>query len=101
MRSGLEAKYDAFALSCLQGMVRGRLIRGRPRRDRVLVWACLHGSCEGGAIRQLCPSGKPSCHHYLKRADAALTAAREEEDRIKEKIRPHVERYRRITGRKR
>jgi hypothetical protein len=35
----LEAKYDAFALSCLQAMVRGGLIRGRPRRDRVLVWA--------------------------------------------------------------
>jgi hypothetical protein len=38
--------------------------------------------------------------HYLMLADIALASAREEQRRIKEKIRPHVERYRRITGNK-
>ena len=33
--------------------------------------------------------------------DQALAAAQEEQRRIKEKIRPHVERYRKITGNKR
>ena len=34
--------------------------------------------------------------HWLKLADIALAAAREEQARIKEQIRPHVERYRRL-----
>ena len=39
-------------------------------------------------------------NYYLMLADIALASAREEQRRIKEKIRPHVERYRRITGNK-
>ena len=36
---------------------------------------------------------------YLRLADIALlNTAREEQRRIKERIRPHVENYRRITG---
>jgi hypothetical protein len=100
MRSGLEAKYDAFALSCLQGMVRGGLIRGRQTRQGAGLGLSTP-LMRRGRDSSILPSGKPSCHHYLTLADAALTAAREEQDRMKEKIRPHVERYRRITGRKR
>ena len=37
---------------------------------------------------------------WLMFADIALTQAREEQQRIKAKIRPHVERYKRITGNK-
>jgi hypothetical protein len=37
-------------------------------------------------------------NRYLMLADVALAAAREEQRRIKEKIRPHVERYWKITG---
>lgn len=33
---------------------------------------------------------------WLRLADIALARAREEQDRIKEQIRPHVERYKRI-----
>jgi hypothetical protein len=39
---------------------------------------------------------------YLMLADLALLkAVREEQSRIKQKIKPHVERYRKITGNKR
>ena len=34
--------------------------------------------------------------HWLKLADIALAAAREEQARIKEQIRPHVERYKQL-----
>jgi hypothetical protein len=34
--------------------------------------------------------------HWLKLADAVLIAAREEQERIKEQIRPAIENYRRI-----
>jgi hypothetical protein len=37
-------------------------------------------------------------NRYLMLADVALAAAREEQRRIKEKIRPHVERYRKLSG---
>jgi hypothetical protein len=37
---------------------------------------------------------------WLMFADIALIQAREEQKRIKAKIRPHVERYKRITGNK-
>jgi len=36
--------------------------------------------------------------HWLKLADIALATAREEQARIKEQIRPHVERYRQLRG---
>jgi len=36
--------------------------------------------------------------HWLKLADVALAAAREEQARIKEQIRPHVERYKQLRG---
>ncbi|MBV8051804.1 MAG: hypothetical protein JOZ80_11485 [Acidobacteriaceae bacterium] len=36
---------------------------------------------------------------WLKLADIALANAREEQAKIKERIRPHVENYKRITGR--
>jgi hypothetical protein len=36
--------------------------------------------------------------HWLKLADIALAAAREEQSRIKEQIRPHVERYKKLRG---
>jgi hypothetical protein len=36
--------------------------------------------------------------HWLKLADIALAAAREEQARIKEQIRPHVERYKQLRG---
>jgi hypothetical protein len=35
--------------------------------------------------------------YWLRLADVALARAREEQDRIKEQIRRHVERYNRIT----
>src|SRR5207237_5290423 len=38
---------------------------------------------------------------WLRYGDQALAAAQEEQRRIKEKIRPHVERYNKITGHKR
>ena len=38
---------------------------------------------------------------WLMYGDEALAAAQEEQHRIKEKIRPHVERYNKITGHKR
>ncbi len=37
--------------------------------------------------------------HWLKLADVALIRAREEQALIKEKIRPHVENYRRFSRR--
>jgi hypothetical protein len=36
---------------------------------------------------------------WLRLADIALANARTEQARIKERIRPHVENYKRITGR--
>ena len=36
--------------------------------------------------------------YVLKLADIALAQAREEQERIKEQIRPHVERYKTIRG---
>jgi hypothetical protein len=39
-------------------------------------------------------------NYYLMLADTALASAREEQRHIEEKIRPHVERYRKITGNK-
>ena len=36
--------------------------------------------------------------YWLKLADVALKRAREEQARVKEKIKPHVERYRQIKG---
>jgi hypothetical protein len=36
--------------------------------------------------------------HWLKLADTALAAAREEQARIKEQIKPHVERYKQLRG---
>ena len=36
-------------------------------------------------------------NYYLTLADIALAQARKEQERIKEKIRPNVERYRRLT----
>jgi hypothetical protein len=36
--------------------------------------------------------------HWLKLADIALAAAREEQARIKEQIKPHVERYKQLRG---
>lgn len=44
------------------------------------------------------PEPKPESR-WLMFGDQALAAAQEEQCRIKEKIRPHMERYRRITGR--
>ncbi len=38
--------------------------------------------------------------YYLRLADIALGRAQEEQARIKEQIRPHVERYKQITGNK-
>jgi hypothetical protein len=38
--------------------------------------------------------------YYLRLADIALGRAQEEQARIKEQIRPHVERYNQITGNK-
>jgi hypothetical protein len=38
--------------------------------------------------------------HWLKLADTALAAAREEQARIKEQIKPHVERYKQLRGQK-
>lgn len=35
--------------------------------------------------------------YWLKLADMALVAAREEQERIKEKIKPQIDRYRKIT----
>jgi hypothetical protein len=52
---------------------------------------------EGHDTREFEPRSR-----YLKLADIALlNEAREHQSRIKEKIRPHVERYRKITGNKR
>jgi hypothetical protein len=39
--------------------------------------------------------------YWLKLADVALAAAREEQARIKEQIRPHVERYKKLRARHR
>jgi hypothetical protein len=36
--------------------------------------------------------------HWLRLADIALAAAREEQARIKEQIKPHVERYQQLRG---
>ena len=36
--------------------------------------------------------------HWLKLADIALATAREEQARIKQQIRPHVERYKQLKG---
>ena len=38
----------------------------------------------------------PRCDHWIKLADIALERARESQARIKEHIRPHVERYHEI-----
>ena len=52
---------------------------------------------EGHDAREFEPRSR-----YLMLADIALlNEAREQQSRIKEKIRPHVERYKKITGRKR
>lgn len=39
--------------------------------------------------------------YWVRLADIALTHAREEQARIKEQIRPHVERYKKIRARQR
>ena len=39
--------------------------------------------------------------YWLRLADIALARAREEQARIKERIKPHVERYKQIKGKRR
>jgi hypothetical protein len=39
--------------------------------------------------------------YWVRLADIALARAREEQERIKEQIRPHVERYKKIKARQR
>lgn len=39
--------------------------------------------------------------YWVQLADIALARAREEQERIKEQIRPHVERYKKIKARQR
>ena len=51
-------------------------------------------------IRREPDSPEGRCAYWVRLADIALARAREEQKRIKEQIRPHVERYKNIKARR-
>ena len=77
------------------------LVRERDRSDNVL--AELYESSNVLLPFDLVdnpPEPTPDAR-WLMYGDQALATAQEEQRRIREKIRPHVERYKKITGNKR
>ena len=100
---------DGFAKSDDQdapqpGKAKGiHLVLGRDPSDSVVVelYESSNGILRSDSIDDPLPIPALAEARWLRYGDEALDAAQEEQRRIKAKIKPHVERYRKITGNKR